>query len=740
MSPEQAVALTEFARACKAAARSVSLYPATHPAIQNSLSRVTGSAARLIPGSELTLTVQPDTIVIDGRAAVRPDPAIGELAELLHGRLIGALTIARAADPQDWHAILLLLSRASEDLIAEGGIGNAWTATGRGNFAIREIDYAEVLRERAGSGGGAEWDTIIAHCLQGGAAALDERALSTLLDTLGHPARFGALLDRLQDDSVAGGATVGARVAALLQIVRRLRDMAMQRGGDEAAAAALQTVADATSRLTPEMLLAIVQQARSGDSEEARVAAGIVDRMGDETVASFVAGSVVSERGATERLAQAFEALVPELERKERMLDLAKNEVARSSLGKEDGFDQLWEATANMLTSYSDKNYVSAEYGRELSGARMQAIDVERVSDDPPERVEAWLASVSDGAVKSLDLSLLLDLLRIENDPHEWGAIALVVMGEIERRTLLGDVPAAQQLLEGVIREFGEQGRPGLKPSAESALDGLATGPLPRHVVVQLRKADDSAVEPLNRLVHTIGPRVVRAFAEALATEDNSRTIGRLREILIGFGAAGRASVERLKNSSNPAVRRAAIDLLRIFGGDEALPELALMLDDADPQVQRESIRAIVQIGTNAAYAVLEKALVAKTATRDTIVQQLIGLRDDKAVPLLCYVLNHSAPRGKLVEVHAQIIEALGGLSAHSESTRTLRTILFRSEWWAPFRTAALRQASAIALRRIGSPETIAVLEEATRTGGRGVKGAAQAQIDLAARRERQRA
>ena len=186
-------------------------------------------------------------------------------------------------------------------------------------------------------------------------------------------------------------------------------------------------------------------------------------------------------------------------------------------------------------------------------------------------------------------------------------------------------------------------------------------------------------------------------------------------------------------------MRRAAIDLLRVFGGHEALPELASMLDDADPQVQRESIRAIVQIGTNASYAVLEKALVARSATRDTIVQQLIGLRDDKAVPLLCYVLNHSAPRGKLVEVHAQIIEALGGLSGHAESTRTLRTILYRGEWWAPFRTAALRQAAATALRRIGSPETIAVLEEAALSGSRGVKGAAQAQVDMVARRERQR-
>ena len=34
MSVEQSAALADFARTCKAAARSVSLYPATHPAIQ----------------------------------------------------------------------------------------------------------------------------------------------------------------------------------------------------------------------------------------------------------------------------------------------------------------------------------------------------------------------------------------------------------------------------------------------------------------------------------------------------------------------------------------------------------------------------------------------------------------------------------------------------------------------------------------------------------------------------------
>jgi hypothetical protein len=155
--------------------------------------------------------------------------------------------------------------------------------------------------------------------------------------------------------------------------------------------------------------------------------------------------------------------------------------------------------------------------------------------------------------------------------------------------------------------------------------------------------------------------------------------------------------------------------------------------------VQREAIRAIVQMGTDEAYAVLEHTLVAGGESRDRVLQELIGLRDDKAIPLLCYVLNHTAPRGKLVAVHTQIIDALGGLSASAESTRTLGAVLHRGEWWAPARTRALRHAAAVALRRIGAPETLAVLDAAAARGSRGVRAIARTQIGIGARRERAR-
>src|SRR5439155_26166602 len=81
--------LMEFARACKAAARAVLLYPGGHPAIAATLGRIVQVTSLPQLAAPLRLTVLPDALLLDGRAAARPDAAIGELAVLLHGHLVG---------------------------------------------------------------------------------------------------------------------------------------------------------------------------------------------------------------------------------------------------------------------------------------------------------------------------------------------------------------------------------------------------------------------------------------------------------------------------------------------------------------------------------------------------------------------------------------------------------------------------------------------------------------------------
>jgi HEAT repeat protein len=290
---------------------------------------------------------------------------------------------------------------------------------------------------------------------------------------------------------------------------------------------------------------------------------------------------------------------------------------------------------------------------------------------------------------------------------------------------MLGDMAGTQQLTSALAAKANGPDGP-IRASAGTALDTLARGPFVRHVIAQFRKANDAEIARLTRLCQTIGPRLVLPFAEALSTEEHFLTIRRIRELLISFGAEGRRAVETLKNSANPAVRRTAVDLLRIFGGNDALKELTPLLNDAEPQVQRDAVRAIVTIGSPEAFAVIEQQCATSDAARELIIREVIGLRDTRAVPSLAAVLTTTAPRGALVPLHEAIIDALAALGTHADSTAALRSALDRGDWWAPRRTAELRNAAAGALKRIGSPETLEALEDALRSSRRGVRAAAR--------------
>src|SRR5712692_2578827 len=94
LAPEETARLTDFARACKAAARAVVLYPAGHPAIIATLGRIVQLTASDALPRPMRITVLARDLRVDGRSPARPDASIAELATLLHDRLIGELTVS----------------------------------------------------------------------------------------------------------------------------------------------------------------------------------------------------------------------------------------------------------------------------------------------------------------------------------------------------------------------------------------------------------------------------------------------------------------------------------------------------------------------------------------------------------------------------------------------------------------------------------------------------------------------
>jgi hypothetical protein len=379
-----------------------------------------------------------------------------------------------------------------------------------------------------------------------------------------------------------------------------------------------------------------------------------------------------------------------------------------------------------MLTSYSDEKFVSDAYARELSGARARALDVEATSDDPPERVSGWLATVSDASLRDLDSLLLADLLRIEEDGARWRDIAETVITHAEDLVRVGYFDQALKLAESVTTEGARiEAR---KAPARAVLDRLGRGTMMRHAAKQLRTVDDQNYERLKRLAHGIGPAVIAPLAEALSAEQDARSRRRLRDILVEFGAAGRESVQQLMSAANWEVRRTAAFLLREFGGAEGLKELQPLLTDTEPLVQREAIQALVLNGTDAASQILLGALTSTSGRpRETLITELAGMRDERAAPLFCYLVRH-LDRKAFYSVYIGALDALS-LFGGPDAVEALKDALHSGDWKAPFRTRRIRASAAQALRKIGTSAAVAILRDASTKGSRGVRSVARAEL-----------
>lgn len=734
LSAETSAKLIDLARACKGAARVVAMYPATHPAIQDALGRMTAAGTAAVADGPFSITVTPDSLQVGGRGLARPDLAVSELAALLHAHSVGELHFTAPMTPAAWHAFLLLLTQPAAEVRGEGGITRAWAAAGGGPIEIRQIDYGEVLRERA-SGDESSWEFILTAYLEGEQTDLDEKVLAALTEIVTDPQRMAAFMDDVVERSAKDGWATRkqAQLAKLLQALAAY----ISRTDPPALDTMLRGVANHLPRLSPEVVTGLITEPRpvdeAGNPTGIDLGGELLTRLDDGVVARFVATVIARDRTASGRLAEAFQALVPDEQQRGRVLELAEGVAAQGPFGQDPLFADLWHQAAEMLQSYSDEKYISDAYATDLSKARSAAVEMERISDDPPDRVAAWMATVSDEQIRRLDQQVLGDLLVVETRRDDWKKVHALALTRIEQLVLVGDLPPAQELLDTLLR-LSRDPASAVAGDARDGIAQLAAGELMTHLVLFIRQAEEAELPRATRFCLSLGKGVAGRLVDAILVEENARTIRRLREVLLSFGSAAKSRVGELVAAPNAAVRRTAIELLRMLGGGDALPSLVALLDDPEPQVQRDALRAVMQIGTDEAFTALQTALTSgPSRTRDLIMHSVGTLRDDRAAPLFAFIVRQSDHRGDYEDFYRSALETLGHLGVSSESTlQALRGALDRGEWWAPVRTRRLRTAAATALRAIGSPEAVAVLEGATASNIRGVRAAARAALAAA--------
>jgi hypothetical protein len=192
--------------------------------------------------------------------------------------------------------------------------------------------------------------------------------------------------------------------------------------------AIMTNVATVATRMPPETMLSLLSgtsATRSDGSGGKRLdlRSELQSRCSAEHLASFVTENVARDRGATNQLAEAFNSLATSDVQRRTAVSLAEKQVSQTDLGNDPEFSTIWTDTVSLLMSHSDAPSVPDDYQHLPPAADRLAVAVEDVSDDPPDRIAAWLATVTDSDLRALDQQLLIDLLRLEDRPEAWTSV-----------------------------------------------------------------------------------------------------------------------------------------------------------------------------------------------------------------------------------------------------------------------------------------------------------------------------
>ena len=223
-------------------------------------------------------------------------------------------------------------------------------------------------------------------------------------------------------------------------------------------------------------------------------------RLTDEMLTKFLVDNIVKDRGATNRLARPSRRW-SRIRRNSRTSSRAAAEQAAEIFKDDPQFESVWTSSSEMLMSYSDAKFVSEGYARELTTAQTQAVDVEKIGDDPPVRIRAWLATVSDEEIRALDQQLLLDLLTIETRPDAWSGVLDTAIANIDQLCWSATSRWRAQLLEPWSRcRATRPRRSRRRPTA--GVTKLVEGPMVRHLAMFLQQGDRHGVRRRQEDVH----------------------------------------------------------------------------------------------------------------------------------------------------------------------------------------------------------------------------------------------
>jgi HEAT repeat protein len=731
LSPELARGLLLLARALVTGIRSWTLYPPDHPAVAQSHDRLCEAIRQTAGDAIFSIGVTPDTLIIEGGPADLTQPVIAEAAALLHDHDVLQITFLGKVPRAAVRSLLQMLALDSQERRKRGGPAQMWIVDGHPSIAIEQIDYQKLLeREEGASPEGARrddlWQSIVASIVSCQSGVFDEHSQKRLLAISENAADIADLATAVGASrcTADGSPMITSQAATVLAAFRHLTSI-VTAASPERVPAIMGNLAAAAAQLDPRVVMQLLNTVEDPD-DRLQVVTGVRAAFDDVKVAQLLATALAIDGQASDRLATIFNTIVPDEDRKRRVLTLTRTLLNESDFGRANHFQALWTSMEELLVSYDDKAFVSDSYRASLDGAggraeRMAATDL------PPE-LPSWLDTLGQDNVRSLSVTLLIDLLSLEQDATRAADIARDLEALAEDLLLSGSYDDALTVTKALTRRAAASGAIG-RDACRRALDDLGESPAMRETATLIGDLDANGWSTLEAVITTVGASSVEALKAVVAVEHETDSSRRAETLIVGFGPLSAARLASLAGDSRWFAQRAAARILGRIGLPVSVPLLQPLLRRTDPRVAREAVAALAVIDDPSAARAIHLVLRSATgALRIAVIDALVADRDPRVVPMLARIIGESEPLGADHQVVLETLEALGAVGS-DDAIPAIVKMIARRGFFGRRKLRALKETGVAALVAIGSQTATAALEEAANTGDGMLKKIAQLRI-----------
>jgi HEAT repeat protein len=727
LSIELVQGVTHLARSLVAAARNWTLYPPEHPATKASFERLSNAIQQATNDAVFSVGITPDTLLIEG-CPVPTSAPVSDAARLLHDRDLLQLTFSGNVPAEAVARFLGLLSKDAAAVREGGGPERLWSRDGHPSITLEQIDYVRVLEDKDETRARHHddvWRSIV-YSIVSGQKTMDELAQLRLLTIAGDPAQIAELAEAVMAPKCAldGSPMITTQAATVLAAFRHLASIASVKSGD-LGGETMRNLATAAANLDPHVVMQMMQS-EDDPADAVQVVRGLGASFDDAKVAQLLATALAADGQASAKLAEVFDTIAPDPERKRRVLTMARTMLSESAFGQTKQFKAIWSSMEELLISYNDKPFVSETYRNQLDGATARGEAAAR--KDLPEEMPEWVETLGQQNVRKLSVVLIIDLLKLERDQTRAGEIADDMTALAEDLLMSCDYAEARDVA-AALNEAANNEQFAARAACREALTSLSHSAAMHETVAMLSDLDQAHLAAFGELCRLTGPTAVDTLGMTLRIADRTPARVRAADIIVSFGAAAVQRLGPIADDQRSYVQCNVCEILGRIASPEAVPLLQPLLRKNDSKVTRAAIGALANINDPTAARAIHMVLRSATGEqRRAVVDALVAGRDARVVPMLVRILEESEPLGK---DHSVVLDTLGALKVvHTDTAvRPIDDVMRRRRWFALRRNRALKNTAVETLASIGTDASKQALLRAAKDGDRMLRKLAKTKL-----------